>query len=203
MTPHTPKVLLFAGALLTALLLTAAAVAGGASITADGVDPDPLVIDVGDIAAFTNDTDDVVRLIDDNDRWDSGDLQPGERFTIRFDVGGTFSYTSEDGSITGTIEVGAAGQVDGTEDDVEPTEAPTALPTTEPTAEPTAEPTTEPTAEPTTEPTAEPTTEPMTTPAETAADQLAATGLPSAAIAWSAALLTLLGILLVKRTGRG
>lgn len=177
---------LILGTLVLLLLLPSAALAAEASITEDGIDPDPVVADVEKVVSFTNDTDDDVRLIDDDGRWDSGTLAPGEMFTITFDDDGTYAFASEDGAITGTIQVGTSGTDDPTE---EPTDEATDDSTEEPTDEATAA------AEPSEEATAAP-------PADDAppVSELAATGLPSAELAWTAALITLAGVALLRRT---
>lgn len=125
----------------------------------DGLQPEVVTVEVGETLDLVNGSSAAIRFMDDGGRWDSGPLAPGEVFSISFDQPGTMSYSSADGTLTGTIEI-----VDpAATPDPEPSPEPSADPTGDP--EPTAEPTTEPT--PSEEPTAEP--EPTTAPEPTAA----------------------------------
>ncbi|MGI9018299.1 MAG: cupredoxin domain-containing protein [Euzebya sp.] len=92
--------------LVVVVLVPTAAFAADVTVTGDGVEPNPVQVDIGEPVVFNNAGEDQVRLIDDAGRWDSGDLAPGETFRITFDVAGTFPFTSQDGAITGAIEVG-------------------------------------------------------------------------------------------------
>jgi hypothetical protein len=183
---------------LLVVLLAGPALAVDVAVTEDGVDPDPVIAEVGEQVTFVNETDDDVRLIDDEGRWDSGDLSPGESFTITFDLPGTVTFTSADGAFSGTIEVGQDPTTPVTD---EPVDEATAEPIDEPTEEPTEEPTAEPTAEATDEATDEaagPT--PEATPSE-APTGLAETGAPAGALL-VAALAALGGGLLLLRPAR-
>jgi hypothetical protein len=205
--PRGRTALLFAAGLLIALavLRPSDGLAADAIITDDGTDPDPIAVDVDEALTLLNGTDVDIRLIDDAGRWDSGDLVPGQRFTIVFSDDEVVTFTSEDGRITGTILVGDV-ELPGAEPTDEPDAEPageatpqpaaTPEPTSEPTAAPTGEPTGDPTAAPTGDPTARPTSEVTEAPV---VDSLAATGLPSAQIAWTAAFLTLVGLALITR----
>ena len=183
------------GALLILLLLPAAALAADAAITEDGIEPDPIVVEEGEPVVFTNETGAVVRLIADNGRWDSGDLGPGDAFSITFDVAGSQTFASEDGAITGTIEVGDVSPDTAQEDEDSTAVDDTAVDDAADDSD----------AE---DADAEAVAEEGEAPAEDAAEEpatpsmLAATGLPSAALAWAAALCTLLGILVLRQTGR-
>jgi hypothetical protein len=178
--------------LLAVLLLPGTAFAVDVVVLDDGIDPDPVTAEVGEQVTFVNQGEDDVRLIDDEGRWDSGVLAPGESFTITFDAPDTVTFTSEDGSVTGTIEVGGG--------DVDPMGDPTEQVTTEPTAEATAEPTAEPTPTASPAPTATPTATPTASATPVAAPEgLAETGSPAAALGALAASGLLAGALLVRR----
>ncbi len=87
------------------MLVPTAAHAADVTVTDDAVDPDPVVVPVGESVVMTNAGADDVRLIDDDGRWDSGVLAPGESFRITFDLPGTVTFTAEDDSLTGSIEI--------------------------------------------------------------------------------------------------
>lgn len=93
------------GAAVLVVLLALPALAQTITVTADGVSPDPLTIEVGQAVDFVNETDDEVRFFDDGERWDSGPLAPSDVFTITFDEPGRVTYTSDTGDLAGAIIV--------------------------------------------------------------------------------------------------
>lgn len=92
----------------------------GASIALTDEGPEPAVLEVapGTSVTFTNERDQVVRIADDAGTWDSGPLEPGDTFSLRFDTAGEMTYASLDGSLAGTVVVTAPAAED-------PTAAPT------------------------------------------------------------------------------
>jgi len=94
-------------------------------------------------------------------RFDSGIVDPGGRFEVRFVTAGTYRYFCQihPEQMTGTIVVTA---------EPTPTPQPTASPTPRPTPSPTARPTPKPTPTPTPKPTAPPTARPTATATATA-----------------------------------
>ncbi|MEE8602949.1 cupredoxin domain-containing protein [Euzebya tangerina] len=119
--------------LVLALLLVVVCLAGAASaatqisLTGDSVEPDPAAAVVGEPVMFSNDSDAAIRLIDDEGRWDSGELPPGGTFQITFNEEGVIRFSSQDGSLTGSVEVTAAGDDDGDQTSEAAVEQPTAL----------------------------------------------------------------------------
>jgi plastocyanin len=168
---------------LLAVLAAAPALAVDVLLTDEGVQPDVVQAAPGEQVVFRNQTDDVVRLVDDRGLWDSGDLEPGQSFAITFDEPGTVTFTSVDGGLTGTVQVGDAAA------------SPPPAPTTSATATATPTPTPTPTA------TATPTPVPSAggSQAGQPPDELAATGLPLAAAAALAALALAAGTALLRR----
>jgi plastocyanin len=75
------------------------------SVGAGGVSPDRVQADVGETIVWTNDSDDVVTLSGQQPQWSSGPLEPGGTFSLTFDEAGTFTYASEDGSLSGEVVV--------------------------------------------------------------------------------------------------
>ena len=96
---------------LTATLLIAPAGAAFADaevqIGDDGLDPESVEVDVREPIVWTNATDADVSLVGEDPAWESGPIAPGATFSIEITQEGTYSYGSEDGSLSGEIVVGS------------------------------------------------------------------------------------------------
>ena len=103
-------------ALLVVTAFSGTALAVDISVTGHSMMPNPATAEVGEVVVFINDTGETLRLVDGDERWDSGDLAPGATFQITFNEPGTFEFSSIDGAVSGAVEVreaGAEGQSDG------------------------------------------------------------------------------------------
>lgn len=79
----------------------------------DGFKPESVNVDIRESIIWTNATDADVSLVGTNPDWTSGPIEPGGTFQIKITENGTYSYASKDGSMEGTITVGAADNEDG------------------------------------------------------------------------------------------
>src|SRR5688572_10553499 len=95
---------------LTACLLLAPATAAFADAEVEigdaGLNPTRVTVDVREPIVWTNATDADVSLAGENPAWESGPIAPGATFSIEITQAGTYSYGSDDGSLTGQIVVG-------------------------------------------------------------------------------------------------
>ena len=110
-------------ALSTACLLALSGVAfadAEVTITDDGVEPESVKADIRENIVWTNTSDGDVSLVGSDPEWESGPIEPGGTFSIEITRKGTYSYESEDGSISGEIVVGQAGGAGNGGDDDEP-----------------------------------------------------------------------------------
>lgn len=98
------------------LAMTGVALAADVAIEDDGLSPTRVVVDIREPIIWTNNTDEAVSLVGEDPGWESGEIGPGETFSIEITRAGTYSYGSEDGSLRGQIVV--RGEDDG--DDEEP-----------------------------------------------------------------------------------
>lgn len=94
-------------ALLLALSGTALADAK-VTIGDDGFTPESVNVDIRESITWTNATDADVSLVGRDPNWESGPIEPGGTFQIKITENGRYSYATEDGSLEGTITVGAA-----------------------------------------------------------------------------------------------
>ena len=113
-------------ALTAALVLTLASPAladADVTIGDDGVEPQTVRVDIREAIIWTNATDADVSLVGEDPTWESGPIEPGATFSIEITRAGTYSYGSEDGSLSGEIVVGSAGGGNDGGATEEPTEA--------------------------------------------------------------------------------
>ena len=82
-------------------------------------DPDEITIASGDTVTWTNHDDSRHTVTEDDDAFDSDDLEQGDTFSWTFDVVGSYGYFCDrhDETMSGTVNVEEAGEPVDTDDD--------------------------------------------------------------------------------------
>lgn len=101
--------LLAASVLAFVLLFSAPAWAADVEVTAEGLQPATVQVDVGETIVWTNSSTGPIVLESDDPVWTSGTLRPGESFSLTFERAGTYDYGSRDGDVSGKVVVMSAG----------------------------------------------------------------------------------------------
>ena len=107
-------------ALIAAFLVALAGVAfadAEVTITDDGLDPSSVEADIREAIVWTNASDSDVSLVGEDPTWESGPIEPGATFSIEITKAGTYTYSSDDDSVSGEIVVGGGGEEDASDDE--------------------------------------------------------------------------------------
>ena len=102
-----PRLIVLA-AILLAVAAPAAAAGAEIELSADGFEPEHLEVDAGETILWRNTSEQTRTIVAGDGTWGSGELAPGETFSLALRVAGTHEVTTEDGEATGTVEVSAA-----------------------------------------------------------------------------------------------